>query len=148
MNPIYLFSYGSMKKGFLNDYRLKNEKYIGKAYTKEKYNMYPAPSFQYPYGIEDEKKWQLNGELYELITPNIINEIDKFEGVPEHYYKKEIDVICDNKEYKAYIYFRSPNNPVKIMDLDLPLNEWIKEYDNAGKAMSGLSKQLSKIIKK
>lgn len=146
MKPLYLFAYGSMKKNFVNHYRLEQESFIGKAITKEKYNMYPAPSYKYPYGIEDEQKWQLYGELYELITPNIIELIDDFEGAPEHYYRKEIDIFCNNQEYKAYIYFRSKNNPINILDYDFPIKIWTSEFEKAGILLDQHFSQLAQAI--
>ena len=62
----YLFAYGSMKKDFINHDRLINEKFIGNAITKNKYNMYPDSLYLFPYGIEDEKVQHLKGELYFL----------------------------------------------------------------------------------
>ena len=90
----YLFVYGSMKKNFRNNNRLKNERFIGQAVTRLKYIMFPAPSYNYPYAIENEQKYQLKGELYELTTPNIINIIDDFEGAPHYYYRKQTEVCC------------------------------------------------------
>ncbi|PHS56004.1 MAG: hypothetical protein COB17_10610 [Sulfurimonas sp.] len=54
--------------------------------------MYSAVSFNYPYGVENEKKWQLNGELYEL-TSTKIEKIDIFEGAPDYYFCKEIEFV-------------------------------------------------------
>ena len=101
MKPL-LFAYGSMKRGFRNHYRLENDKFIGQAKTKKKYCMFPAPSYNYPYGIEDDRRWQLKGELYEL-TNTPIETIDDFEGAPAYYYRKMIKVVCNNKDYDAYI---------------------------------------------
>jgi len=81
-------------KSFKNDYLLKNEKLIGSTVTKQKYNMYPAPSYNYPYAIENEQKYQLKGKFYELTTSNIINTIDDFEGAPHYYYRKQTEVCC------------------------------------------------------
>ena len=60
---IYLFSYGSLKTGFQNNYRLKKEKSLGLAKTKEKYNMFPAPSYNYPYLIETDNYGKLKNQL-------------------------------------------------------------------------------------
>ena len=90
-----LFVYGSMKKGFKNHWRLENETFLGSGKTDNNYNMYPAESFSYPYGVEYEEKWQLFGELYEL--KNVaIEEIDIFEGAPEYYYRKEVGILLSN----------------------------------------------------
>ena len=145
---IYLFSYGSMKTNFRNNFRLKNEISLGEAKTKNKYNMYPAPSYNYPYAIESEKKFQLNGELFELITPNIINIIDEFEGVPYYYYRKEIDVITnENTIIKAFVYFKSDTNP-NGMEIDLPISTWTKELELAGEKLDAFLNQVRIAIAK
>ena len=130
MKEIYLFAYGSMKKCFKNHHRLVADKFLGEAITIERYNMYPAASYNYPYGIENEQKWQLEGELYEL-TSTDIDDIDIFEGTPEHYYRKEIKVLCRNKLYAAFIYFRASNNP-KEMDNKIALYNLTKEFELVG----------------
>lgn len=130
-NKIYLFAYGSMKKGFRNHVRLKEDKLIGSAVTVDKYNMYPAVSFNYPYGVENEKQWCLNGALFELISTDI-KEIDIFEGCPNYYYRKEIEVLCNDKIYQSFIYFRTSTNPTG-MDADIPIDTWTKEFENVGK---------------
>ena len=49
---MYLFVYGSIKKGFSNDYILKDAKLVAKeAITKDKFLMYPAKHYQYPYVV-------------------------------------------------------------------------------------------------
>jgi gamma-glutamylcyclotransferase (GGCT)/AIG2-like uncharacterized protein YtfP len=119
-----------MKRGFTNHYRLEKDNFLGAAHTVKKYNIHPAPSYRYPYGIEKEKRWELKGELYEL-TQTDIQTIDEFEGVPKFYYRKKIDVICEGKAHKAFIYFRANENPNLVED-DIDLNEWTLKWERAG----------------
>jgi len=145
---IYLFSYGSLKTGFQNNYRLKKEKSLGLAKTKEKYNMFPAPSYNYPYLIENDKNFQINGELFEIITPNLISIIDEFEGAPYYYYRKEITVInSENEEINAYVYFKSNTNYDK-METDLPIDTWTKDFELAGKKLDEFFNQIRIAIDK
>jgi len=130
LNNVLLFVYGSMKKYFKNHYRLEKEKFIGQAVTVDDYAMYPSDMYMFPYVYENEKKNKINGELYKLINVNI-EEIDIFEGSPVVYYRKNIKVICNNKIYEAFIYFRSGLNLTGI-DTTLELKEWIKEIENVG----------------
>lgn len=125
-----LFAYGSMKRDFANHYRLQYDRFMGKAITCKNYNMYPVSTFMFPYMIEDENIHPIKGELYEL-THSQIKSIDQFEGTPNHYYRKEIEVQCEDKIYKAYAYFRSQNNLSKY-EQDLPMDEWTKEFNDAG----------------
>jgi gamma-glutamylcyclotransferase (GGCT)/AIG2-like uncharacterized protein YtfP len=131
LKKVYLFAYGSMKAGFKNHWRVENDSFIGNAKTVERYNMYPAVSYNYPYAVEHENKWQLDGELYEL-TSTDIEYIDTFEGAPDYYYRKEIEVVCNNKIYETNIYFRNSTNPTG-MDTDVAIDEWLKEFEKVGK---------------
>ena len=130
MKKKYLFSYGSMKKGFRYHDRLRLDKLIGSAITKDKYLMHPAESFNYPYLLEDIKEWQIHGELYELTKSNI-KDIDTFEGSPHYYYRKEVEIIYKNKVYDSFIYFRTAANSTG-MDIDIKLNNWSKEFEQVG----------------
>ena len=129
-NKIYLFAYGSMKKGFKNHFRLENDNFIGQAKTKKQYCMYPSPSFMYPYGKENEHVWQLQGKLYEL-TSTDIKTIDDFEGVPKYYYRKRIEVLCNKQTFKAFIYFMENENPNNY-EKDIPLKEWTLYWQEVG----------------
>jgi len=57
----------------------------------------------------------VEGTLYEICDSDI-NIIDRFEGAnttPKHYYRKTIEVICDDKIVNAIIYIA---NPIMIKD--------------------------------
>ena len=52
----------------------------------------------------------VEGVLYE-IEENDINIIDRFEGstsTPKHYFRKNVNVICDNKIVDAIVYIANP----------------------------------------
>lgn len=49
----------------------------------------------------------VEGALYE-IDDYFIKIIDRFEGFPNHYYRKNIQVICDNKITEAITYIANP----------------------------------------
>lgn len=127
---ILLFAYGSIKRDFSNHYKLQYDRFIGEAITCENYNLYPVSTFMFPYMLEDESIHPIKGELYELTHSNI-ESIDRFEGTPNHYYRKEIEVKYQDKVYTAYTYFRSQDNPSKY-EKDLPMDEWTKEFNDAG----------------
>ena len=123
-----------MKKDFINHNRLINEKFIGNAITKNKYNMYPDSLYLFPYAIEKEKVQHLKGELYLLENGNIKN-IDVFEGVPNFYYRKLIPVICNDEKIEAYIYFRTFSNP-NSFENKLPIDYWKKDFEDFGVKLS------------
>ena len=107
---MFIFVYGTLKKGYLNHYLLVDAESIGKARTANKYSMYPSICNNYPFAIESKKENFLNGEIYK-INKNIEKKLDILEGFPDLYLKKEIDVILENEELiKATIYFKNEKN--------------------------------------
>lgn len=53
----------------------------------------------------------VEGVIYEL-NDSDINIIDRFEGAisnPKHYFRKNIEIICDNEKIKAIAYVANPN---------------------------------------
>jgi gamma-glutamylcyclotransferase (GGCT)/AIG2-like uncharacterized protein YtfP len=135
-----LFAYGSMKKGFMNEWRLKAQIFIGNATTVEKYTMHPSESFRFPYAVEKIQEYLLHGELYE-INDELWDTIDLFEGTPKHYYRKEIEATCKGEKHKAYIYFRSENNPHPCA-YDIHTHTWTKEFEKAGALLEAFNDQL------
>jgi len=125
-----LFVYGSMKKDFRNHYRLHDSVYIGRALTKNNYNIHPAKNFLFPYAVEYENRWQLEGELYKLTSADI-EKIDVIEGTPNYYYRKNIDVIYDEKVYQAFIYFKSSSNE-NCMNSQISLFNWSQKLEIMG----------------
>ncbi|WP_434581554.1 gamma-glutamylcyclotransferase [Sulfurimonas sp. NW15] len=125
---VFLFVYGSMKKNFRNHSRLENDCYIGNATTINMYNLHPANSFRYPYCIESEKIWAIYGELYKL-TCTKIEDIDIYEGALDYYYRKKISVSCKEKNYNAFIYFKTNNTGI---EKDISLNKWTTKFEYVG----------------
>ncbi|RUM61568.1 MAG: gamma-glutamylcyclotransferase [Persephonella sp.] len=96
----YIFVYGTLRKGFGNHYLLENAKFIGEGFTKEKYSLYATGI---PYVVK-KPLTKIKGELYEVDNLTL-EEIDYLEGHPHFYERELIDVIVNNKIYKAWIYF-------------------------------------------
>jgi gamma-glutamylaminecyclotransferase len=121
----YLFVYGSMKKGFSNHERLRDAEYMGAFQTSGRYAMYADTSQMFPYVIEEEKRSPIRGELYKIVSKNDFDAIDHLEGVPDFYTRKQISVteINGNRKFSAWIYFRSPNNPRRLVRTN-PLTSW------------------------
>lgn len=121
----YLFVYGSMKKSFQNHERLKNAEYIGDFQTVGHYSMYADTSKMFPYVVQDEKRFRIQGELYKIVSKKDFDAIDVLEGVPDFYFRKQISVIEieGNRKYSAWIYFRSSNNPRRLVRTN-PIQIW------------------------
>lgn len=113
---MFIFVYGTLKKGYLNHYLLVDAELIGKAKTIEKYSMYPSVCNNYPFAIESKKENFLDGEIYK-IDKTIEKKLDILEGYPDLYIKKEIDVVLEKgEELKAIIYFKNEDTYISSAD--------------------------------
>jgi len=140
-DSILLFTYGSMKKGFQNDSQLSSEIYLGNAQTLNEYTMHPASSFKFPYCIEDEAKYKIEGELYILNSIESLDRLDQFEGVPYHYYRKLIDIQYNGKIYQANVYFRSSDYN-QSYENKIHISNWTKEFEKCGELLGEFEDQL------
>lgn len=100
-----LFVYGTLKEGFTNHHYLKEATFLGKGQTRLRYPMilkHPA----FPYLINKPKEGlHVHGELYEVNYQTLLA-IDKLEGTPEHYTRREIEIVKNNNEIEpAWVYF-------------------------------------------
>lgn len=140
MFKVALFAYGSMKEGFRNHWRLEGQKKIGEAATLKRYGMHPSYSFRFPYAIETKEEFAISGELYE-IQEALLEELDVFEGVPKHYYRQSIEVVCDGEIYTAYMYFRSKDNPSPCAQ-NIAIHVWTKAFEKAGDLLEQFHEQV------
>lgn len=103
---ILIFVYGSLKKEFQNNYLLENSKYIGEAYTYNFYTMIGTKSKAFPYIINnypDRIGTRIKGEVYE-ISETILEKLDKLEGHPDIYTRKNIYVITAEGNITVMVY--------------------------------------------
>lgn len=116
-----LFVYGSLKKGFDNHNLLsKYTKRLGRALTIKKFGMFEDGFGNYPYLVPMPHA-RIHGELYEITRRELMNKIDEFEGVPEYYERKKIEVKSHHGVQRAFVYIQ-PNTEAPV-DQE-PLNEW------------------------
>ena len=118
-----LFVYGSLKKGFDNHHLLsKYAKRLGKAHTVKKFAMYEDSFGNYPYLI-DSPHAKIQGELYKITRAELMKKIDEFEGAPDYYVRKRIEVKSHHGVQRAFVYIRE--------DSDVPTNQHaLKEWTN------------------
>jgi len=104
---VYLFVYGSLKKGFENDHILDKAKYISKATTVRKFTMYKANNGAYPYLLKNKSLYPIEGELYKIARKDLLKKIDIFEGSPDYYTRESIEVKSRsfNTNKRAFTYF-------------------------------------------
>ncbi len=118
-----LFVYGTLKAGFSNHYLIADCNFLGKVKTSKKYPMV-APHYAFPYLIEKEGiGYHIEGELFS-VDDNKLRLLDELEGVPEHYYRKSIEVIDVHENVvSAECYFVT--NFKNFID-----NEYLKNFEN------------------
>lgn len=101
-----LFVYGSLKKGFVNNKVLEGAVYKGAATTKAKFGMFASDTGNFPRLVKTRSKnaRNIHGELYEIYSLELIEKIDKFEGI--NYTREHIKVLTntdDMREAEVYI---------------------------------------------
>ena len=123
---VLLFVYGSLKKGFDNHSILGNSaKRLGKARTVKKFSMYEDSFGNYPY-IVDEPYSKIKGELYQIMRADLMQKLDEFEGVPDYYERKKIEVKSHHGVKRAFVYIRKD---VEMSNKQKPLKEWVNNVD-------------------
>lgn len=121
-----LFVYGSLKKGFDNHDLLGNSaKRLGKARTVKKFAMYEDSFGNYPY-LVDEPHSKIKGELYQITRAELMQKIDEFEGAPDYYIRKKIEVKSHHGVQRAFVYIRED---AEVSDTQEPLKEWVNNID-------------------
>jgi gamma-glutamylcyclotransferase (GGCT)/AIG2-like uncharacterized protein YtfP len=122
---VFLFVYGSLKKGFENEHILDKAKYISKATTIRKFAMYEANGGEYPYLIKEKPLYSIDGELYKIARKDLLNKIDIFEGSPDYYTRESIEVksrsFSSNKKAFTYFYINKKDHKKKQ-----PITKWKK----------------------
>jgi gamma-glutamylcyclotransferase (GGCT)/AIG2-like uncharacterized protein YtfP len=96
---MYLFVYGTLRKGFFNNKYLKEAEFIGEVKTYYKYTMMIENTLPF---LLDVPLNHITGDLYK-ITPEILKKVDFLEGHPLLYTRKNIFVT--NENFKEIIPF-------------------------------------------
>lgn len=122
---VFLFVYGSLKRGFENEHVLDKAKYISKATTVRKFAMYEAKGGEYPYLLKDKPLNYIEGELYKIERKDLLKKIDIFEGSPDYYTRESIEVesrsFDTNKRAFTYFYTNKKEHKNKQ-----PITKWKK----------------------
>lgn len=106
MEPTNLiFVYGSLRKQHGNHHLLKGAQFYGIFETRERYAMYVVSG--YPYVTSSENRYPIIGELYGIDDETLHN-LDRMEGHPRYYVRRETIVVQGETERTAWMYFRDP----------------------------------------
>ena len=95
---MYVFVYGSLKKGYGNNRLLQNAIFIDKGITLKPYVIYGAGGF--PVVFDTEKKGHIAGEVYD-VTPAERARLDGLEGYPYMYHRKKVMVVLDETGHRV-----------------------------------------------
>lgn len=121
-----LFVYGSLKKGFDNHSLLgKYAKRLGKAHSIKKFTMLEDSFGNYPY-IVDVPHAKIKGELYQINRAELMKKIDEFEGAPDYYIRKKIEVKSHHGVNRAFVYIREGTEIPTDQQI---LKEWTNNTD-------------------
>lgn len=92
MTKHLVYVYGTLKAGYWNSGLLAKAKFLGAAITvSDGFTMYDGG---FPYVVPDGLN-RIKGEVYE-VDDNVLANLDRLEGVPHHYIRKEVDVVINN----------------------------------------------------
>lgn len=113
-----IFVYGTLKKGYGNHGVLGRSKYINEALTNSReFTMFDGG---FPYvsdSFTDKNTGSILGELYEVDNEQTLANLDRLEGVPTLYIKREVDVTTlDGNTYKATMYVASRGTNERLKD--------------------------------
>lgn len=95
-----VFVYGSLKKGFRNNYLIGDSKFIGSFLTSKKYEMISFGGF--PAVTKDHEDYKVLGELY-FVDDSTLEDLDMLES-NEYFYERE-QIQLDGVDGKVWMYF-------------------------------------------
>lgn len=104
-----IFVYGTLKRRHGNHGVLGNSVFLGEAVSVSKeFSMFDGGFPFVSDGFPGEHNGSIVGELYETDNKSILSNLDRLEGVPYLYVKREIDVTTlDGITYQATMYVAS-----------------------------------------
>lgn len=124
----YLFTYGTLKKGFCNHHLIANLKFVDTAITCESYQMYPCSNYAFPFVLKSQNNNPIKGEVYIIDSKNDLDLLDTLEDYPILYDRESILVKLSNGTIiNAIIYFKNEETHKDIIAYENPIIEWTKE---------------------
>lgn len=114
--PTNIFVYGTLKKGRGNHGVLGNSVFLGEAVTQNvNFTMFDG-GFPFVSDVfDDGNQGNIIGELYQTDNKAILSNLDRLEGVPYLYVKREVDVTTmDGISYIATIYVASEGSNARL----------------------------------
>ena len=100
-----IFVYGTLRNGHSNHHLLKEAYCHGIGGTEASYAMYLISG--YPYVTSSEARYPIIGELY-AVDDDTLQTLDRMEGHPRYYERRETAVMVSGAHHVAWMYFRDP----------------------------------------
>ena len=101
-----VFVYGTLMTGFENHLYMSKSRLLGKGTTIKKFFM-TARFIPFVSEMEHENSNYILGEVYEVDSQSL-NAIDRLEGHPDFYERKEVDVrLDDGSTMKCWMYINN-----------------------------------------
>lgn len=101
-----VFVYGTLRQGHSNHQLMGDAQCHGVGCTRDRYAMYIVSG--YPYVTSTEARYPIVGELY-AVDDAMLEKLDKVEGHPRYYVRREVAVDVGGVEYRAWMYVRDPH---------------------------------------
>jgi len=100
-----VFVYGTLRNGHSNHHLLKEAYCYGIGSTENCFAMYLISG--YPYVTSSEPRYPIVGELY-AVDDDTLHTLDRMEGHPRYYERRETTVVVGDGRHVAWMYFRDP----------------------------------------
>lgn len=120
-----IFVYGTLKKGYWNNYLLDGAKFLGEALTDKPYRLLGTGV---PYAVPEEYDdggLPVKGEVYEIETGRHLSRLDNLEGHPNVYTRRPLSATGLSGEIK------SQTVQVEMYEMDSPWSRNSHECDSS-----------------
>ncbi len=98
-----VFVYGTLKRGMPKNHYLSGQEYLGAARTAPRYRLYDCG--RYPGLVASADGRAIDGELWS-VDQAILPQLDAYEGVPDLYERREVELQDVEAPVLTYIYVR------------------------------------------
>jgi len=102
-NPVFVFVYGTLKKGHSGSYCFGNSEYMGEAVTETKFIM-SSKAHGFPRTKRDDQGSYIKGEVFKVTDPSVLGSLDSYEGYPSFYDREKETVHFKDGQIEVDIY--------------------------------------------
>jgi gamma-glutamylaminecyclotransferase len=133
ITDIFVFVYGSLKKGFVNSRYLSFSDYVGDFVSEKPFHMIVRINGTYPYLLEDcainKEKIQVKGEIYK-VSRYVLGRLDSLESHPD-YYQRTLHKFTDGvRIIEAWVYILAKETIINFIENEIDENYFLVESGN------------------